>query len=71
MIPCPRCGGKGEILEDKAVGAEMRAARKKAGLTLWVVGRRLGWSAAYVSDLELGKRGWTAERQRTYLEAIG
>jgi DNA-binding XRE family transcriptional regulator len=69
-VSCPRCGGTGKVLDDGAVGAAMRKAREKAGLTGREVARRLGLSAAYVSDLELGRRGWDAARQERYLAAL-
>lgn len=68
--PCPRCGGTGKVMDEKAIGAAMRKARKNAGLTGREVARRLRLSAAYVSDLELGRRGWDAARQARYLAAL-
>lgn len=40
----------------------MREARLKAGLSLREMARRLKMSAPYVSDLELGRRGWTEKK---------
>lgn len=60
--PCPLCGGSGRVLDNKAMGQAMRIARKKAGVSGRELARRLGLSAAYVSDLELGRRGWNADK---------
>jgi ribosome-binding protein aMBF1 (putative translation factor) len=68
---CPRCGGSGMILDDKSFGALMRDVRKRKGLSLREVAKRCKWSAAYVSDLELGKRGWNDAKHKRYSKAIG
>jgi predicted transcriptional regulator len=70
LRPCPLCGGSGQVLDDKAIGQAMRKMRVKAGLTGREVARRLKLSAAYVSDLELGRRAWNAARRHAYTEAI-
>ena len=57
-------------MDDAAVGKAMRKLRQKAGLTGREVARRMNLSAAYVSDLELGRRGWNAERRRAYTSAL-
>lgn len=67
---CPQCGGSGKVMDDKKVGAFMREIRKKAGVSSRAVARQLGLSAAYVCDLELGRRGWNAEKRRQYRDAV-
>jgi len=64
--PCPRCGGSGTILDDRAFGDLMREARKARGLSVREIARRVKWSPAYVSDLELGKRMWTHAKHKRY-----
>lgn len=54
---CPTCGGCGKVQDAAQVGARFRALREERGLTLREVARRAGFSAAYVSDVELGRRG--------------
>ena len=66
--PCPRCDGTGRVPDDRILGAKMRARREATGLSLRDLAKRCGWSAAYVSDLELGRRGW-GKKQRTRYEA--
>lgn len=42
----------------------MRSRRLAVGVSVRELGRRLGVSAAYVSDLELGRRNWSADMIR-------
>ena len=68
---CPRCNGTGEIPDDRVIGSQLRKLREDAGLSLREVARRLNYSAAHVSDLELGRRGWSEQRIQAYKQAIG
>jgi hypothetical protein len=52
------------------IGAEMREARKKAGISGRKMAARMKLSPAYVSDLELGRRCWTPEKLLWYREAL-
>lgn len=47
----------------------MIKTRKKFGLSQGELSRRLGFSAAYLSDLEGGKRKWRQELIDKYLKA--
>jgi len=67
---CPHCEGRGEVMDDEAVGAEMRRRRTLSGLSLRTVAKRLNFSAPYISDLEQGKRGWSNHKIVDYLDAI-
>jgi transcriptional regulator with XRE-family HTH domain len=67
--PCPVCHGDGEELF--FAGATMREARRAAGLSVREVARRMDLSAAYVSDLELGRRSFSETLARRYLTALG
>lgn len=49
---CPTCGHKRAVFN----GAHFRQVRERAGVTLREMARRLDVCAAYVSDMELGKR---------------
>ena len=56
---CPKCGGDGSI---RLVRPEwLRAQREKAKLTLREVARRLEFSAAYLCDVEHGRRACSAK----------
>ena len=48
-------------IDHECTGRLFRAGRKKAKLSLREMARRLGLSAAFVSDLERGRRNWTEE----------
>lgn len=48
----------------------MRGLREQRGFTLRAVAEKLGFSPAYVSDLELGRRGWSAMLQKRYLDVV-
>lgn len=64
---CTRCGGTGQETDHVQVGSAMRALRKEKGLTLAEVALRTGWSTAFISDLERGRRSWNG----THLDRIG
>jgi len=64
--PCPKCGGTGKIISQRALGEELRALRKKRGVSLRRMAELLDVSAPYLSDLELGRRAWSDERASEY-----
>jgi transcriptional regulator with XRE-family HTH domain len=51
---CPACNGSGKVYLYS--GADLRSAREEAGLSLRELARRLDFTAAYLSDIELGRR---------------
>jgi len=67
---CPRCNGTGKLADDKLTGARMRAMREELGLSGREVARRMGFSAAYVCDLELGRRIWSTKVIESYLASL-
>jgi hypothetical protein len=58
-------------VDNVGTGTRARRLRTDRRLSLREVARRLGWSAAYVSDLERGRRGWKPETAEKYATAIG
>jgi len=60
-IPCKRCNGTGTEPDRTLVGNRMRALREDAGLSLRAVAIEMGYSAPYISDLELGRRLWSSD----------
>jgi len=70
MRTCQRCGGTGKEPDHREIGAQMRALREKRGRTLRSIARALDLSAAYVSDLELGRRMWRADLLSRYRAAL-
>ena len=61
-MKCPHCNGYGEVDPPKVLARKLRAERNDAGVPLRAVGAVLGLSAAYLSDIELGRRNVTAKR---------
>lgn len=57
----------------KQFGPTVREIREAAGISLRELARRLGWSAAYVSDIELGRRNppGRATQVWAWADAIG
>lgn len=56
---CPGCNGKGKI--KIAIPQVLRHLRKKAGMSLEEVGKKIGFSKMYLSDIETGRRRATPE----------
>jgi len=52
---CSHCNGTGRVIDDRAMGGSMRRER---------TGKHI--SAAYLSDLELGRRHWNTEMIRRF-----
>ena len=68
--PCHFCKGTGKELNNQAVGFALRIAREQSGRSLRDVAKALGVSAAYLSDLELGRRNWSPNRIHAYQAAL-
>jgi transcriptional regulator with XRE-family HTH domain len=68
--PCRRCGGSGREPDYVELGMQMRRAREKSGLTVRAVATRLGFSTAYISDLELGRRTCSPALRKRYEQAL-
>lgn len=64
--PCPRCGAP----TSEVSGASLRKIRETRGIGLNEMARRLGCSAAYLSDVELGRRRVTPKVLRRYDEVL-
>lgn len=72
-MQCPTCHGSGEVLDHTAVGRLLRDERENAFIGLRAMARALDLSSAYLSDLELGRRGadyWTEEHIATYRQVL-
>lgn len=61
---CPTCRGKGKIRT--ASPKALRQIRKKIGLSLEAVGKKIGFSKMYMSDIETGRRRATAKIVKAY-----
>lgn len=67
---CSACEGTGRVPNPVATGLSMRQRRERAGVGLRELARKLDVSAAYLSDLELGRRGWRNAKLRKAYEAL-
>jgi predicted transcriptional regulator len=68
--PCERCNGTGERENAVYRGQEMRKLREASGMSLRRVAELMGLSAAYISDLELGRRDWSLKLITAYEKAL-
>lgn len=57
-------------VDDAKTGSGIRRERLKARVSLRAVARAMNLSAPYVSDLELGRRGWNHELLMRYSSAM-
>lgn len=66
IADCPHCNGKGckRVLN----GAALRSVRELKQISLREMARKLGFSASYISDVELGKRQGTENIAKAYDE---
>lgn len=69
-IKCPKCGGTGELPDPVQIGRELKAKRLARGITLEIMGKRLGICQSYVSHLEHGRKLWTPRRIAAYLQTL-
>lgn len=67
---CQRCAGTGVEPDPTATGIEMRKLRNKSGKSLRYVADKMGISAPYLSDLELGRRGWSLEKILSFKKIV-
>lgn len=67
LMQCPKCEGTGKVLDPRAEGEVLRKYRQKCAVSLREMSRRLGVSAAYLSDIELGKRGHQGAWMEKYI----
>jgi predicted transcriptional regulator len=55
------------IINNRALGESMRRMRGDLGVSVRCLSRRMGVSASYLSDLELGRRNWSEILVERYL----
>lgn len=59
------------MIDQPLTAKTARTMREAQGLSLREVSRRMGISAPYLSDLELGRRLWSAALCEAFERAIG
>lgn len=57
-------------IDSVATGKKLRSMREEAGLALKPIATRMKRSVPYLSDLELGRRGWSEDRAQQFVAAI-
>lgn len=70
LVPCSACEGTGHLFDDARLGAVLQRERQGHGLTQQRVAKALGFSAAYLRDLEYGRRKWSHNLASRYLAAL-
>jgi predicted transcriptional regulator len=70
IVDCPYCGGTGKVETDTSIGMRWRQRRVEAGVSLRQAAYVMQISPAYLSDLELGRRGWNTGIERRYEQAL-
>lgn len=66
----PGCSFCRHEIDHAAMGHKMRQEREACGISQAEVGRAIGLSSNYISDLEAGRRRWTAKMAERYLAAL-
>ena len=67
---CPECGGAGRVDTPETIGERIRHTRKRLGLSLRELARRVGISAAFLSDIEHGRRGMSGATEAAVMENL-
>lgn len=67
---CMACRGSGRVIDPRKVGARLRDSRKQREISLREMARRLGITAPYLSDMELGRRGWSTKWIQAFEKAL-
>ena len=67
---CPLCGGYGVVEDNRAIGNTYKMKRKDNGLSQRGVARFMGYSSAFLCNLESGKVVWTQALRDSYDKAL-
>lgn len=68
--PCTICGGTGLEIDHAAVGYKFKALRLDYGINQKLIAKRMGFSPAYIADLEHGTRNWSPRLIEMYEHAL-
>lgn len=69
-INCPKCKGTGEIENPFYIGQKFKAERIKRDVGLRELARRMGYSPAYISELEHGKKAWSKHLKDRFMKEL-
>ena len=67
---CKSCNGTGREIDQAALGESYRKMREKTGMSLRDMAKALGFTPPYVSDVERGRRAWSAKLEAAYRAAL-
>lgn len=70
-MPCDKCAGTGLMNDPRVTGQMLRKEREQAGMSLRAMAQKVQRSAAYLSDLERGRRNWSEEKIAEYRRILG
>lgn len=70
-MPCDKCDGTGLVNDPRVTGQMLRKEREQAGMSLRAMAHNVKRSAAYLSDLERGRRNWSADKIAEYRRILG
>lgn len=68
-ITCAKCGGSG-VLPDTYTGRKLKRQRVAVGVPLQAIADSMGFTRAYLHDLEIDKRRWSAKLLKAYLKGL-
>lgn len=68
-VGCPECEGTGAVL-DFQTGGRLKRLRTLEAVPLQIVADAMGYTRAYLSDLELDKRKWNWKLYKAYVVAL-
>ena len=66
---CRCCDGSGKQYDHRSVGREMTAYRKSENVSQVQVAKRMGYTTAFICDLEHGRRNWRTDLIEAYRKA--
>lgn len=70
LMPQESKKNQDELTVDEMIGGRVRLLRKSMGLTQEDLGKLIGHTSVYISDLERGKRRWHVERIAKVAEVL-
>ncbi len=67
---CDKCGGSGKAIDQHQTAKQLRALRESHNVSAVAVAARMGFTPAFIGDLEHGRRNWTPDKVISYKLAI-
>lgn len=70
LMDCPKCGGSGKVVDPRQEGEALRSYRIGHAVSLRAMAKLLKVTPAYLSDIELGRRGGEGQWMAKYAFAL-